>query len=159
MIEQAIGMTLTQVVYFNLPDTAWDMTSGMHRLDFGIDLTFGGVTVGVTWSSPGQRLDVLPTSVGPSLSHAVAMDVSGTYPWSITVGRPLRAVATRSAEDSSGEGGGPSRWAVACHFEGSVTVWLAAANLLEPSGVLLPLGDELIVIHNPTVAKKLGLMA
>lgn len=157
MLEQALGIALTRVDYWNLADAAWEITPGMHRLDFGVDLTFGPVTVGVTWSSPGQRLDVQPLSIGPSLSDAVDVDVSGTYPWSRIVGRPLHAVVGRHAEGPSNEVGGPFRWAVACRFEESATVWLAAANYLDPPGVLLPFGDELIVIHDLAVANQLGL--
>lgn len=157
MTEQAIGKALTRVVYFSLAGAAWGLTPGMHRLDFGIDLTFEDVIVGVTWSSPGQRLDVRPSSIRPSLLHAAETNVTGMFPWRDMAGRPLGDVTSVYSEETASEVGRTARWAISCRFEGSVTIWLAAANYLEPPGVLLPFGDELIVIHDPTVAKWLGM--
>jgi len=129
----------------------------MHRLDFGLDLEFGDSVVGVTWRVPGQSLDIRPRSLAAVLLDPVVMDATELVPWRDLVGHEVSEFIERVPDSGWGSGGQPCRWSVAIEFRGGSTIWLAAANYLEPEGDLLPCGDELIVIGDADVAARVGL--
>ena len=56
MREPIVGQTVRRVVYYNLPNAAWDRFAGLHVTDFGLDLEFDDSILGVTWDVPTQAI-------------------------------------------------------------------------------------------------------
>lgn len=143
-------------MYFNLADAYWDRTPGMHRLDFGLDLEFGDVVVGVTWGVPGHNLDIGLRSLAAGLLDPVTLDATSLAPWRDVVGREVGDFIEGAPNFEWGDGGRPCRWSAAIEFRGASTVWFAAVNY-EPDDYLVPCGDELVVTADAQVAARLGL--
>ena len=151
-----LGRVLTRVTYFNLADAYWDRTPEIHRLDFGLDLEFGDVVVGVTWGVPGHNLDIRLRSLAAELLDPVTMDATSLAPWRDVIGQGVSDVIEGAPNFEWGDGGQPCRWYGAIEFRGTNTIWFAAVNF-EPDDYLLPCGDELIVTGDAEIAARLGL--
>ena len=63
-------------------------------------------------------------------------------PWRDAVGFNVSEVTEGEPDVELRSGGHPCRWSVAIEFRGLGTIWLAAANYLEPEGYLLPWGTN-----------------
>ncbi len=142
------GMRLSGVTYFNLEDAAWRRSQGVHRLDFGLDLTFDSNVVGLCWDLD-QSLQVRPWSVRLDFIDPEAVSVVGEEPWASVEGRRLEAVHQRDV--------GSARWAVALVFEEAAPIWIAAAYLIGEQELLVPLNDEILIVTDHRLATEWGL--
>jgi hypothetical protein len=84
---------LQSVTYYNLPDAAWDRVSGLHSVDFGIDVVVDGQVWSMSWA--GDRgdwfLNVQPESLAGRLrSEIETVHASALAPWAEVIGEPVR---------------------------------------------------------------------
>jgi hypothetical protein len=157
MERSIFGQALRRVAYFNLPNADWPRTPGMHRLDFGLDLEFDRQVVGITWSVGQHLVSITPGSLRSGLPDADELDASTIEPWHRVVGHLATAVVDRVDGPNVATIGTRDPWSIQLVFERAPTIWIAAATILEPEGIVIKGGDELIVVWDREVATRLGL--
>lgn len=140
-----LGLKVERVVYFTLPNAAWDRQPGLHDLDFGLDVTLGDGVVGIVWHQRSERLDIVDGSLRGLLPTAEAMGVSSLPPWEAMIG-------TRLVE---AEFNGPSVLRLAA--EGGRPIWVVSGNYLDEMDCLLVSGDSVLVVYDDRLAMTYGL--
>jgi hypothetical protein len=148
--------TLTGVRYVNLADAAWAIPERpVHRLDFGLELQFGGSVYSAVWTDGAPYgLAVEPNDLSKTVINPVRTDVSDVAPWSAVIGTPVRQ--SRHFQPSAWKLPREicsSDWVLTVDFEEHPTICIVAANYLDefPDDIGL-CGDEVLVVFDASLA-------
>ncbi len=143
---------LAAVTYYCVDDgrsDPWNRgSSALHSLDFGLDLSFGPIVLGLTWRQVSHTfaLNVVTGSLRSGFPAARSYDVHTIEPWKDLLGQ--RVVGLREyLHSASGD-------AEALEIDfGSRTIVVAAASYLPDEDRVLNGCDEIIVFKDSAGAQ------
>lgn len=160
-VRQLCTGCLSRVRYYELPGSwpSWGAFAECDTAEQGLDIVCGTRTFHVTWDNTffSYGLRVQSGALLDRLRAALVTDVSGENRWAPLVGQRITNASVYWGEVQDPQSGEVTQYPqdIVLTFETGAHVFLSAATYQEATKTLLGMSDNVVVIFDEQVARRL----